>query len=133
MHGYNTRVPPPPGSPESHPDEEEAHPFAGDARFSMTHAMSELLALGLSLDEIVPMATTNPAAMLGIGDETGALRVGLAADISVLDDLRGKWILRDNEGTEVTAERMLTPRFCLREGQRFDADAPILPLLDRAA
>jgi dihydroorotase len=40
--------------------------------------------------------------------------------------------LRDNEGTEVTAERLLHPLFCLRAGQRCDADAPILPMAQAA-
>jgi dihydroorotase len=45
----------------------------------------------------------------------------------VRHDDRGRFLLRDNEGTEVVAERLLRPAFCLRAGMRFDADAPILP------
>ena len=45
MHGYNTKVPPPPGTPGAHPDEEN-HPFAGQAKFSLTQAMSSMMALG---------------------------------------------------------------------------------------
>jgi len=36
-------------------------------------------------------------------------------------------VLRDNEGTQVVADRRLSPSFCLRRGVRFDADASILP------
>ena len=43
MHGYNTKVPKPAGSPDLHPDD-EMHLFAGDTRFSLTRAMTELLA-----------------------------------------------------------------------------------------
>lgn len=132
MHGYNTKVPPPPGTPAAHPDEEEAHPFAGNARFSLTHAMTELLALGLSLPQIVPMVTTNAAAMLGMEGEIGTLRPGAVADVSVLTDERGRFRLRDNEGTEVVAERLLRPIFCLRAGVRRDATAPILPQAEAA-
>src|SRR6266436_1465324 len=64
MHGYNTFVPPPPGTPGAHPDDEN-HPFAGQARFSLTQAMSSMLALGLTLREIVPMVTSNAARMAG--------------------------------------------------------------------
>lgn len=46
----------------------------------------------------------------------------------MLEDLRGRWVLADNEGTQVVAERMLEPAFCLRAGRRFDAAAPILPV-----
>ena len=41
--------------------------------------------------------------------------------------LRGKFTLQDNEGTKVIAESLLQPTFCLREGERHDAVAPILP------
>ena len=50
------------------------------------------------------------------------------ADISVLDDQRGRWVMRDNEGTELITDRMLAPLFCLRAGQRFEANASILPV-----
>jgi dihydroorotase len=126
MHGYNTFVPPPPGTPGEHSDD-EAHPFAGQAKFSLTQAMSSMMALGLTLQQVVPMVTSNAAAMIGLSDEIGALRPGMAADVSVLSDQRGRFILRDNEKTQVVAERLLQPAFCLRAGKRFDADAVILP------
>jgi dihydroorotase len=126
MHGYNTFVPPPPGTPGAHPDEEN-HPFAGQARFSLTQAMSSMLALGLTLQQVVPMVTSNAAAMVGLSEEIGALKPGMAADVSVLDDIRGRFKLQDNERNEVIAERLLMPAFCLRAGRRYDATAPILP------
>ncbi|MGE0629257.1 MAG: amidohydrolase/deacetylase family metallohydrolase [Hyphomicrobiaceae bacterium] len=127
MHGYNTYVPPPPGTPGGlHPDDEN-HPFAGQARFSLTQAMSSMLALGLTLEEVVPMVTSNAAKMIGLESELGALRPGMTADISVLNDVRGRFKLMDNEKTEVVAERLLMPAFCLRAGTRYDATAPILP------
>jgi dihydroorotase len=126
MHGYNTHVPPPPGTPAEHADD-EAHPFAGQAKFSLTQAMSSMLALGLSLEQVVPMVTTNAAAMIGLSNEIGSLRVGTTADVSVLSDERGRFILQDNEKTKVVAERLLQPLFCLRAGTRYDADAVILP------
>jgi dihydroorotase len=126
MHGYNTHVPPPAGTPSEHADDEN-HPFAGQAQFSLTQAMTSMLALGLSLDQVVPMVTSNAAAMLGLSDEIGALRPGSAADVSVLSDNRGRFLLRDNEDTRVVAERLLQPLFCLRAGTRYDAVASILP------
>src|ERR1700722_2324151 len=58
MHGYNTEVPAPPGTPREHSDD-EAHPFAGQAKFSLTQAMSSMMALGLPLQQVVPMVTAN--------------------------------------------------------------------------
>jgi dihydroorotase len=126
MHGYNTYVPPPPGTPAEHADD-EAHPFAGQAKFSLTQAMSSMLALGLTMEQVVPMVTINAAKMIGMEHEIGSLKPGVTADVSVLSDQRGKFLLRDNEKNEVVAERLLQPLFCLREGKRYDATANILP------
>jgi dihydroorotase len=126
MHGYNTHVPPPPGTPAEH-DDDEANPFAGQAKFSLTQAMSSMLALGLTLEQVVPMVTTNAAAMIGLLGVIGTLKPGADADVSVLADERGRFILQDNEKNQVVAERLLQPLFCLRAGQRYDANAIILP------
>jgi dihydroorotase len=107
--------------------------FFGQTRFSLVSAMSSMLALGLPLEAIVPMVTTNPARMLGMQGEVGNLKPGGAADVSVLHDERGRWTLRDNEGNTVRTERLLRPYFCLRQGARHDADASILPPLAEAA
>jgi dihydroorotase len=48
MHGYNTSVPKPAGTPDAHPDEE--HMFFGQARFSPVSAMTALMACGLTLE-----------------------------------------------------------------------------------
>jgi dihydroorotase len=131
MHGYNTSVPAPAGTPESHPDE-EGHLFKGAMRFSLVSAMTSMLALGLPLDHVVAMVTRNAARMVGLEGELGTLKVGGVADLSVLSDERGRWRLRDNEGTELIAEQLLSPCFCLRAGERFDAAAPILPQVQEA-
>jgi dihydroorotase len=126
MHGYNTTVPAPAGTPDEHPDEE--HLFAGTSRFSLVSTMVSMMALGLSLEQLVPMVTSNAARLAGMSDEIGSLGVGREADVSVLSDEEGAWLLRDNEGTEVIARRMLQPLFCLRAGKRFNATAAILPV-----
>ena len=95
--------------------------------------MSEMLALGVSLEDVVPMVTNNCAAMLGMEGEIGTLKKGVDADISVLNDERGSWTFVDNSKTEVHADRLLTPEFCLRKGERFKADASILPQPDLIA
>jgi dihydroorotase len=125
MHGYNTRVPEPADSQHT---QHEDHWFYGQTRFSLVSAMTALMALGLSLEQLVPMVTTNAARMLGLEGELGTLQPGAVADVSVLHDERGQWMLRDNEGHEVETQRRLRPAFCLRAGHRVDADAPILPV-----
>lgn len=127
MHGYNTDIPAPAGTPKEHADDEN-HPFRGQAKFSLTQAMSSMIALGLTLEQVVPMVTSNPAKMLGRQDEIGALKVGRTADVTVLSDDRGRFWLRDNEDNRVVAERLIQPAFCLRKGKRYDATSPILPM-----
>ena len=130
MHGYNTTVPKPRGTPDKHSD--DAHMFAGETRFSLASTMTAMLACGLTIEQIVPMVTSNCAKLAGMEDTIGTLRPGVEADVSVLHDDRGRWVLQDNEKTQVVTDRMLTPAFCLRAGKRFDADASILPVAQAA-
>jgi dihydroorotase len=130
MHGYNTKVPQAAGTPDSHPDKD--HMFAGQVRFSLASAMTAMLALGLPLEHVVRMVTSNVVEIFGLPRELGTLAVGNPADVSVLHDDTGRWALRDNEGTQLVGERLLRPAFCLRDGVRHDADAAILPVVQAA-
>jgi dihydroorotase len=131
IHGYNTHVPAPAGTPDEHEDDEN-HPFAGQAKFSLVQAMSSMMALGLTLEQVVPMVASNPAEMLGLLDTIGSLKVGMDADVSVISQKPGRYILRDNENTEVVSDGLLQPAFCLRAGTRDDAGASILPQAEAA-
>jgi dihydroorotase len=130
MHGHNTSVSAPGAPPPD--DAGEQHLFAGRTRFSLVSAMTSMMALGLPLERVIPMVTSNAARMIGMQGQLGQLRVGGVADISVLSDERGRWSLSDNEGTRVQTDRLLQPLFCLRAGKRFNATAPILPTLNAA-
>ena len=123
LHGYNVRAP---GARMS-ARERSDNPFFGVAPFNLTIAMSELLALGLDLDEVVATVTANPAKMLGMEDEIGTLQPGREADVSVLEVLTGRFKLSDNSGEEVVAERLVVPAWCMRAGNVFRADSPLVP------
>lgn len=135
MHGYNTRVPAEgkalAGTPDTHPDKD--HMFFGQIRFSLVSAMTSMLALGLKIEQVVPMVTSNPAKMCGMENEIGTLKPGVDADVTVLHDERGAFVLRDNEGTQVKTDRLVRPAFCLRQGVKFESDANILPPMAQAA
>ena len=120
MHGYNVRVP-------DAAAERAANPFFGVAPFNLTNAMTKLLALGMTLPQIIATVTGNPAAMLGLSDSIGSLQVGREADISVLEILHGTYDLSDNSGEHVTTTEMIVPAFTLRAGRRFDATSPLIP------
>jgi dihydroorotase len=122
MHGYNVRVP-----ATTDGAERAANPFFGVAPFNLTHAMTELLTLGMSLSDIVATVTINPARMLRVDDRIGSLQVGRDADVSVLEMLRGRFELRDNSGESVMASELIRPVFALLAGECFDADSPLIP------
>ena len=121
MHGYNIRA------PGSGNDTGQDNPFFGMAPFNLTHAMTELMALGMSLPDIVATVTSNPARMVRMEDKIGALAVGREADITVLDLLRGRFTLSDNSGEQVVTDQLLAPAFALRGGQHIPADSPLIP------
>jgi len=127
MHGYNTTIPKPSmaGTPDEHSDKD--HMFFGQVKFSLVSAMTAMLALGIPIEHVVAMSSWNPQRYFGLPDDIGHLGVGALADISVLNDDRGRFELIDNEGTKVTSDRMLTPAFCFRDGIRHDVRSPILP------
>ena len=129
MHGYNVRMPQPGMSEE----ERTASPFAGIAPFNLTIAMTDLLALGLPLEEVVATVTANAAKLIRMEDELGSLAVGREADVTVLDLLKGRFQLSDNSGVEMVTDTLIRPAFCLRGGTRIDADSLLVPPAIEAA
>jgi dihydroorotase len=122
MHGYNVRVP-----GEGDAAARQDNPFFGVAPFNLTHAMTELMTLGLSLPEVIATVTSNPAHMLNMQESIGTLSPGREADISVLELLRGRFTLSDNSGEKVIAQEMLTPAFALRAGKLQASDSALIP------
>jgi len=129
MHGYNVRAP----QPGMSGDEKAANPFAGVAPFNLTVAMTELLALGLDLDEVVATVTCNPATLLRMEGEVGTLQPGSRAEVSALEVMTGRFKLSDNSGVEVITDRLVRPAWCLAGGERVDADSPLVPPTVEAA
>jgi dihydroorotase len=105
--------------------EDRASPFSRP--YSLQHAMSELLALGVPLAEIVRMATQNAAVMVGLEGEMGSLSVGMPADLSVMRVLEGDWELVDSERVTHPARVLLHPEFAVRRGKVHPANSPLLP------
>lgn len=119
MHGYNTHI----ADPVDAAGKEE-NPFFGSARFCLTHAMTELRALGMAVPDIVATVTSNPAEMLGVADEQGRLAVGRIADIAVVRHHHGRFRLQDNSGVAVDAGEAFTPVLSLRAGEPLEVDSP---------
>ncbi len=105
--------------------DDRASPF--ERPYSLHHAMTELVALGVPLIEVVRMATENAAIVLGLENEMGALSVGMPADISALRLIDGDWTLVDSESVTKKATQLIHPEFALRAGKLHRADSPLLP------
>jgi dihydroorotase len=111
--------------------EDRASPFSRP--YSLQHAMSELLALGVPLAETIRMTTQNAAVMLGLEAEMGALSVGMPADLSVMRLLEGDWELVDSERVTHSARLLLHPEFAIRGGKLHPANSPLLPAFEALA
>ena len=140
LHGYNVKMPDGgrwyrgmfTDTTEMEPPEDDASlPFS--TRYGLHHAMSELMALGVSLPQVVAMATSNAAKLLRMEDQIGALTPGMDADISVFRVRQGQWTLRDSNGVEVVANQLLHPERVVRAGTVIEADSPLLPDLEQLA
>jgi predicted amidohydrolase len=95
--------------------------------------MSEMRALGIPLVEVLRMATSNAAAVLGLDAELGALAPARPAEISIVNVLSGRWRLKDSRGDEIVATEMIHPRLSVRAGKVMRVDSPLLPDLERLA
>lgn len=87
---------------------------------SLVEVMSKMLALGVPLESVIAMVTSNPAKVLRRSDVLGSLAVGRQADVSVLKLEDGAFALSDGFET-VRTDRRLAPVGCLRAGQWHDA------------
>ena len=97
------------------------------ASFSLHQAMSELLALGVPLIEVIKMVTSNAAVLLGLEKQIGTLAPGADADVSVVRLERGTWTVRDASGAELCITERLRPEFAVRGGVVYRSDSPLVP------
>jgi N-acetylglucosamine-6-phosphate deacetylase len=81
------------------PGQVGAAPIAGSTA-TLADVARHAIAAGLRVTDVAAAASTTPARVLGVGDRTGALCPGLAADLVVCDDdfrpravmRRGEWL-----------------------------------------
>ncbi|MEE9202238.1 MAG: amidohydrolase/deacetylase family metallohydrolase [Dehalococcoidia bacterium] len=84
--------------------------------FSLVHTMSEFMALGLSLKQVIEMCTINPARALKEDARLGSLKAGLPADISILELKEGDWEFKDSENQSLRGQWLLTPVTTVKGG-----------------
>ncbi len=86
-----------------------------DQHFHLPAVMSYLMTLGVPLEKLVPGVTSAPAAVLERPD-LGTLRVGVEADVTVLEEQPGDFSWTDAFGGTLQGSRRLEPFLTLRAG-----------------
>ena len=89
---------------------------------SMTEMLSRFMALGFSLEDVIRMATANPAEALGMEDALGSLAVGREADITVLEEVAGDWVFNDTFGDTLAGTNALVPVVTVKGGEVIPPD-----------
>jgi hypothetical protein len=83
---------------------------------SLVHVMSMFLALGMSLPDVITATTSAAAARIGQADRHGALRVGRAADITLLDLTDRDVVFADTVGGRLPGDRVLEVVLTVKDG-----------------
>ena len=87
--------------------------------YDLLHTMSKLLNCGLSLPEVIGMATSRPALAIR-RPELGHLGVGANADISVLREVQSDYVFADVVGETRQGSTLLHPVACYLGGKEME-------------
>ncbi|MEZ5352433.1 MAG: amidohydrolase/deacetylase family metallohydrolase [Bryobacteraceae bacterium] len=82
----------------------------------MLNVMSKIMALGMSLDDVILRSTWNPAREIQ-HEELGHLSVGAIADVAVLRVEKGKFGFVDQNGGRMDGNQKLVAELTLRDGR----------------
>ena len=87
--------------------------------YDLLHTMSKLLNCGLSLPDVVGMASNRPALAIQ-RPEHGHIGVGALADISVLREVDSDFVFTDVVGTQRQGKTLLQPVACYLGGREME-------------
>ena len=86
--------------------------------------MSKFLNMGFSLEQVVTMATSAPAKVIGRLDKLGTLAVGAPADVSILELVEGPVEFVDTRKNTRKGDKFLKPVATVRAGRPFGRPYP---------
>jgi dihydroorotase len=84
----------------------------------LPNVMSKFLLLGVPLDQVVAMVTSNAAKPFAAFRDRGTLNVGAPADVAVLELRQGNFEFLDNYGGKRTGQQRLFPTASVIGGKR---------------
>ena len=87
--------------------------------------MSKFLNLGFELDQVVAMATVNPARVIGRVEKLGTLQIGAPADVAILELIEAPVTFVDTRKNTRQGARWLKPAQTVRAGRPFGRPYPL--------
>jgi dihydroorotase len=94
--------------------------------FDLATTLSKFLYLGLTLEQVIERAASNPANTFGFPEGLGTLGEGSEADVSVFSLEEGNFELIDAQGESRTGQRRLIPVATVKAGKIYgSASIPV--------
>ncbi len=99
----------------------DIHVFSGNSPGMpyLTWVMSKFLNLGLSLEQVVAMATVNPAKSINRAPKLGTLQIGAPGDVSLLELVEGPVEFVDTRNNKRQGKVHLKPAGAVLAGVAF--------------
>jgi dihydroorotase len=99
----------------------DIHVFSGNTPGMpyLTWVMSKFLNMGLTLEQVVAMATLNPAKAIDRGSKLGTLQIGAPADVSLLEVVEGPVEFVDTRNNKRQGRMHLKPAGAVLAGVAF--------------
>lgn len=95
--------------------------------FDLATTLSKFLHLGLSLEQVIERAATNPANVFGFPKGLGTLREGAEADVSVFALAEGDFTFVDAHGQKRVGHRKLVPVATAKAGRLYGSASTPVP------
>ena len=94
--------------------------------FDLVTTLSKFLSLGMTLEQVIARATTNPAKPLAFREKLGTLREGAVADVAVFSLEEGRFEFTDSLGARRTGNRQMVPVATMKSGRIYgSASIPV--------
>jgi dihydroorotase len=99
----------------------DIHVFSGNSPGMpyLTWVMSKFLGLGFSLEQVVAMATVNPAKAINRGAKLGTLQVGAPGDVAIMEFVEGPVSFVDTRNNKRDGKAHLKPAQTVTAGVPF--------------
>jgi len=89
-----------------------------DQVFDFPNVLSKFLLLGMPVDQVIAMGTTNAARVVPAFKDVGTLRVGAPADVAVLELRQGDFEFVDNDNTKRMGKQKLFVTAAIFSGKK---------------